>query len=244
MEEFKPGQVISPQNDEPGTVSQQPSIPAPPSSPQPDVVQPTPQAPVSIPVAAQAAELPAQPAAEQAPEGTWQFHQEAAGALGGSAMQQSLDPTDEIVWTAAEFIAHDKSPVWYLALASAGVVASGLVYLLTRDKITTAIIAFALLAFGLFAARKPRSQTYTLDFRGLHVGQRVYSFASFKSFAIAEEGQAVSLVFMPLKRFMPPLTVHLIPEVEDRAVDFLAQILPFDQHHRDAVDSLMRRIRF
>lgn len=244
MEDFKPGQVISPQGDSQGVdTSQQPANPVPPALPQPQ--RPAEQAPVEAPVPVQGTEPPAHAAAEPAPEESgWQFHQEPTSASGGSVTHYGIDPTEKVAWTAAEFIAHDKSPVWYLALATAGVVASGLVYLITKDKITTVVIAFALLAFGLFAARKPKNQTYALDLSGLHIGQRIYSFTSFKSFAVTEEDQAASLVFMPLKRFMPPLTIHLTPEVEDQAVDFLSQVLPIDQHHRDAVDSLMKRIRF
>jgi hypothetical protein len=49
---------------------------------------------------------------------------------------------------------------------------------------------------------------------------------------------------MPLKRFMPPLTVYLAPEMEEQIVDFLAQLLPFERHRQDAVDGLLKRIRF
>lgn len=241
MEEFKPGQVISPQGDTRGVESQQPASPTPPALPQPE--RPTEQVPTEVlaPTAEPLVQAVPEPVSA---ESGWQFRQEETDTPSDSVAQHGVDPTTEIAWTAAEFIAHDKSPAWYLALATAGVVTSALVFVVTKDKITTAIIAFALFAFGLFAARKPKNQTYALDMRGLRIGQRLYSFTSFKSFAISEEGQAASLIFMPLKRFMPPLTIRLTPEVEDRAVNFLAQVLPFDQHHRDAVDSLMKRIRF
>ncbi|TAH36610.1 hypothetical protein EYC59_00325 [Candidatus Saccharibacteria bacterium] len=239
MEEFKPGQVVSPQGDTTGAGNQQPVNPVPPAPPQPE--RPTEQLPteVSVPTT----ETPLAAAADQLPVADgWQYRPEELGA--GDSEYDTIDRTQEITWTAAEFVARDKSPTWYLALATAGVIASALIYWVTKDKITTAIIAFALFAFGLFAARKPKSQTYGLDARGLRIGQRLYSFTSFKSFAISEEGHTASLVFMPLKRFMPPLTIHVTPEVEDQAIDFLAHVLPFDQNHRDAVDSLMKRIRF
>ncbi len=240
MEEFKPGQVISPQGDTTNIDGQPSTTPVSPAPPLPE----TPAEYAPSEVLAPSRSSPVQAVPQQTPTAeSWQYRQEAPGATTADD-HGAIDRTQEITWTAAEFITHDKSPGWYLALATAGVVVSSLIYFITKDKITTVIIALALFAFGLLAARKPKNQTYALDMRGLRIGQRLYSFTTFKSFAINEEAHAASLVLMPLKRFMPPLTVRLTPEIEDQAVDFLAQVLPFDQNHRDVVDSLMKRIRF
>jgi len=147
-------------------------------------------------------------------------------------------------WTASEFVEHEKTAGWYGLLALVGVVLAAVVYFLTKDKITTGIILFAAIALGVFGARKPRSQQYGLDDAGIHVGAKAYDFASFKAFSVVPEGAVTSIVFLPLKRFMPALTIYVAPEVEDSAVDFLAIRLPLEQHKPDAVDSFLRRIHF
>ncbi len=52
---------------------------------------------------------------------------------------------------------------------------------------------------------------------GLQIGVKSYGFQDFKTFSIAEEGAIVSIVFMPLKRFMPPLTIYVAPDMEDKS---------------------------
>ncbi len=264
MEEFKPGQVISPQTDQTGASDQPTASPVPPAAtPQPQ--RPTEQIPeVPAPTqgnepptgqAATATEPPApqqsyyqpqeaaeqpQPVSSAQPDGNWQFHQERSdGGVSHDAVFAG-----EISWTASEFVPHDKSAGWYGLLALGGALGALLIYWLTKDKITTGIIVFAVLAFGFLAARRPKEQTYAIDHTGLHVGRRSYAMHTFKSFSVAEDGHNATVVFMPLKRFMPPLTIYLSPDSGEKVIDFLAQTLPFEQHRQDAVDSLMKRIRF
>jgi hypothetical protein len=61
---------------------------------------------------------------------------------------------------------------------------------------------------------------------------------------MSDEGDIVSIVFMPLKRFSPPLTIYLTSGMADQVVDLLASILPIEQHKQDAFESLLKRIRF
>lgn len=232
MEEFKPGNVITPR-----TAASQ-SDPVPPTSPAgtPQPEQPIDPAP-EAPVPARDSEAVAQPVE------AWQFRQEDEQSPFAEFTQNASLP-DQVSWTAQEFVFHDKSAGWYGILALGGIVGVVLVYLLTKDKITTGIIAFAILMVGVFAAQKPKQQTYTIDAVGLHVGTRTYDLQSFKHFSISEESNHATIVLMPLKRFMPPLTIYLDAGNEEQVVDYLAQVLPFEQHKQDAVDSLIKRIRF
>ena len=99
-------------------------------------------------------------------------------------------------------------------------------------------------AFGVLGSRKPRQQQYILDPAGLTIGQKHYDFSAIRSFTVVPEGAFSSIVFMPLKRFAQTTTIYYAPEDEDRIVDMVSQSLPFEEHRADAVDSLMRRVRF
>lgn len=252
----EPGQLIVPHAPEPPapttqSVAPTPPVVAPAPTPTPVVETPTPAAtPLTAVPQTPTVEIPAQatvstptvtPAANET-AGNWQFTQGAD--FSASAAQASEPQVGELRWTASEFVAHDKSPAWYGALIVGGAVATALIYWLTKDKITSGIIIFALIIFGVFAARKPRDEQYTLSERGVQVGNKMYAFHDFKTFSVADEGTTASIVLMPLKRFMPALTVYITPEVEDRVVDFLSFYLPFSEHKADAVEGLLRRIRF
>lgn len=254
QDDQQPGQVIIPHGNG-DTPTEQPS--AGPSATLP-LVQQTPTPPTSQPSVPPAQETsvplpqpvlassPTQPeAATVAPEGSsdeaggWAFRRE-----DGSAVAHNEPLPENLSWAASEFVAHDKGVSWYGALFLGGGVAATLIYLLTKDKITTGIIVFAVLAFGVFASRKPHSEQYSLSADGLQVGQKAYFFHDFKTFSVVDEGGAASIVFMPLKRFMPALTIYVTSDVEDKVVDFLSVYLPLSEHKADAVDNLLRRIHF
>lgn len=152
---------------------------------------------------------------------------------------------EEISWTASEYIAHHKSPAWFIAFGITALLGTVAVFFLTeRDIISTIVVILVAVVFGMYAARKPRVQQYALSGAGVTIGQRTYNFSDLKSFALIEEGPFTSIAFMPLKRFMPILSIYFDPKDEERIVAFLAQHLPMEQRGHDAVERFMRKIKF
>lgn len=151
---------------------------------------------------------------------------------------------EELSWTAPEFIEHEKSASWYGLLAVAALILSGLTYLLTRDIISTAVVALALGCLGAYGARKPRELDYHLDASGLSVGNKHFDLENFKSFALVQEGDAQSIVFLPLRRFASLITIYCKPDIEDKIVNMLATNLPISVRNPDTIDKLMHKIRF
>jgi len=149
-----------------------------------------------------------------------------------------------ISWTASEFIAHEKDARWYGMLALVACVLAGLIFLITRDAISTFIVILGAVLFGIYAAREPRQLPYQLSDHGLRIGQRYFDLQQFRSFSVVPEGAFSSIVLMPLKRFAPMTTIYYAPEDEDRIVDVLATQLPYVEHRHDLVERLMRQIRF
>jgi len=147
-------------------------------------------------------------------------------------------------WTASEFIAHEKAASWYASLFGAAVLGSAVVYLLTRDAISSAVVLIGALFLGIYAARKPRQLEYRVDATGIAIGPKHLDYGEFRSFSIVPEGAFSSIVFMPLKRFAATTTIYYAPEDQDQIINLLAARLPIEEHRGDAVDNLMRRIRF
>lgn len=183
----------------------------------------------------------------------WQYKPEdevaAAANPGQDELTQDLPEVDaneaqEVSWAASEFIAHSKGVGWYglLTLGTALLVTA--VYFLTHDFVSIIAVFIMAAVVGITAGRKPRVIEYRLDGGGLSIGQKFYSYEEFRSFAVVDEGVVSSIMFAPLKRFMPPLTIYYDPEDEERIIDVLAKYLPLQQQPPDVIDRFARRIRF
>lgn len=208
-----------------------PQTPPPPPQPiQPPVPVPAPVAPPTPQPSLPPAPIP-QPAQLDAQAGDLYLHPHAEG-------------DGSIVWTASEFVAHEKSASWYGSLALAAIFGAGLIYLLTKDVVSSGVIIFCAVIFGIYAARKPRQLQYIISDQGFSIGQKHFSFQEFQSFTVAQDGAFSSIIFRPLKRFATLKTIYYAPEDEELIVDILADCLPYEDHAPDAVDQLMRRIRF
>ena len=152
------------------------------------------------------------------------------------------EPT--VTWTASEYITHQKTLGWYALLALAAAALAAIAWLVTRDVFATVTVLVGLLLLAVYASRKPREQSYRLDGAGITIGNRVYGYQEFRSFAIVPEGAFLSVEFTPLKRFAMYTTIYFDPRDADRIVDVLSQFLPMDEPHANLADSLMRRIHF
>lgn len=149
-----------------------------------------------------------------------------------------------ISWTASEFVSHEKSAGWYGVLLLVTAIVAALIYLVTKDTISTGVVIIAALAFAVLAGRKPRQLQYQLDDASVSIGQKQLGYNTFKSFSVVPEGAFSSIVFWPLKRFAPLTTIYFAPDDEQKIIDLLSKHLPLEEHKLDAVDRTMRRIRF
>ncbi len=148
-----------------------------------------------------------------------------------------------ISWTASEFIAHDKSSGWYVAVMAVTLIVAALAFLIA-DVVSAGVIVFLGVLFCIVGARRPRELPYQLDSHGIRVDQKYYPFSGFKSFSIVQEEGVESIWFMPLQRFMPGLSIYFAPDEGQKIVDYISEYLPFEQKELALFDSLMHRIRF
>lgn len=151
---------------------------------------------------------------------------------------------DSIEWTASEYIAHEKNAGWYVQVMLAAIIIAAVVYLITRDVVSTVVIIFAGIVFAVAAARKPKVVAYRVDHGGLTIGQRYYPFNQFKSFAVMQEGPLAKLVFMPLKRFMPTVDIYVPPENGEAIMQAVSGALPLETRKQGLAETFAHRIRF
>lgn len=171
----------------------------------------------------------------------WQFTGDKAGQEGSPPVISSIQP---VSWTASEYVAHDKSTAWFMKFIAVAIVGIGLIFFLTRDITSVILLSLLVIAFGVFAARKPNVLQYTLDNRGITIGKKFYPINVFRSFAIIEEGAFRSITLLPLKRFMPAISLYYAPDDERVIMEAFGALLPQETRKQDAVDKFMHRIRF
>lgn len=161
--------------------------------------------------------------------------------------QPMFHDTPEVSWTASEFMSHNKSFGWYVLLVLAALAGGVITFFVTQRSYVSAVLtmlAIGLLGVFAFMTRKPRTLTYAVDNAGVHIENKLYAYNELKAFTIQPEGPINAIVLIPMKRFMPPITVYYDPKDEDKIADTLSAHLSFDQEHNDPVDNFMRRIRF
>lgn len=173
----------------------------------------------------------------------WQFQPD-EGTSVPAAPQAAAASSTEVSWTASEYIAHQKNTGWYVLLGLGAVAAAVVVFLLTRDKISSGMVVVVAVMFGIFAARQPRVLAYQVTQGGVKIGEKFFQYGDFKSFSVLDEGHISSILLMPLKRFMPGVSMYYPPEQEEKIVNVLVNYLPHEERQPDFIDRLMRKVRF
>jgi hypothetical protein len=146
-------------------------------------------------------------------------------------------------WEASEYIHHHKNPLWFVGLAAVAVLVFG-VSVFLQAWTFAALVVVMVAAIVFFAVRPPRSLHYKLSAKGLQIDEHFYGFGDFRSFGVVQDGGLFSIVLLPVKRFMPALTVYFEQQDGERIVDILGAHLPMEQMKQDSIDRWMRNLRF
>ncbi len=149
-----------------------------------------------------------------------------------------------VSWTASEYIDHSKGPAWYLTLITGTILLAAGIYLITKDYFASGVVVVVGVIVGIFSTHKPKQVTYELSASGLKAGEKVYALSLFKSFALIREGALSSVNLIPIKRFMPPLSIYFDPSDEQKIIGVLGEHLPLEEGGLDAIERLSRRLRF
>lgn len=200
-----------------------------------------------------------EPQQQNQPTSGWQFKPNQQSSNLSQSQQPVADNQDKsqdiempevnqqtfVSWTASEFIAYQKDTGWYIKALLVLVVIAGLSYLITSGDIASVVIIVIVIGvFISFASRQPRTLTYQVTNKGLQVGEKLYAYNTLKSFAVIDEGNINSIDLIPLKRFMPSVSIYFDPKDETAIVQALGEFLPKEDRQQAPIDKLMHKIRF
>lgn len=232
---MQPGSVITPGDQEGQENPSNTTFASPQSSAEP--VQQSATAP-------QSQQAQSQSGQESQPAPAPQSNQPDGASEDVVGTQSSFTASPAVTWSASEYVAHHKTSSWYIGLGVLAGLAAAVVFLMTRDFITLGSIVIVAILFGVFASRKPNVLQYALDESGVTIADKHFPYDEFKSFSIYDEGGLRSIFLLPLKRFMPGLSLYYPPDLEDEVIGTMSLYLPHEERQPDAVDRLMKRVRF
>jgi hypothetical protein len=154
------------------------------------------------------------------------------------------DPDETVEWEASGDALRSETAAWRIRMTAMSLVASAVIYLIGRDIISAGSVAVVGLLFAFLGSRKPPSLQYKLDRTGITIGQKHYTYNEFRAFSIVDDLRSPSINIVPLKRFLPLLSIHYDPQQRDKIVGVLADHLPLEMRRRDAFDSIINRVKF
>ncbi len=155
-----------------------------------------------------------------------------------------LKDQDLVSWTAQEYIHLEKNGLWFaiFAILVLGIVALDILFLHTWTiSLLVIVIAVAII---VYSRRAPRTLHYGVSpSHGLYVGERLYHFDEFKAFGLIRDGEHLSIMLLPVKRFSPGVSVYFPEEAGEKIVDILGKRLPMENLKLDAIDVVTRWLR-
>lgn len=154
------------------------------------------------------------------------------------------ESASSITWTTAEFHDHQKSGSWYVILLVVTVAVAAILYFWTRSILTSAVVVIGGAALGIYGTHKPRQLEYFMNRQGIRIGAKQYNYNDFRLFIITPELPLPEVTLIPVKRFMPPLSIRYSPDVGSEVLDMLSEHLPSEERRPDLIDTLMHHVHF
>lgn len=147
-------------------------------------------------------------------------------------------------WQASEFASNEKRFTWYIYLALLTIIASALIYVISRNLMSVAVLVVLAIVVGIYGNLKPRTLTYSITSTGIKIGDKYHPYSSFKSFSVLDDMSVPSIQLMPIKRLAIPISIYVAPTDINKVFESIGNSLPFEQHKRDFADKLSHKLRF
>lgn len=184
------------------------------------------------------------------PQDFWQDNQAALSAdeprNPGVQHETNTLSADEhsISWEASEYVHHEKDSIWFIGVAVGGLLLVVLSLFLIKSITFTVLIVVMIIAVMVLATRPPRTLRYQLSSHGLQIDEKKYDFHEFRAFGVQQEGGIYSILLIPVRRFMPSVSVYFPPDQGESIVDIIGSFVPMEKITPDFIDTLTRKLRF
>ncbi|MBR3319231.1 hypothetical protein IKG06_01850 [Candidatus Saccharibacteria bacterium] len=152
------------------------------------------------------------------------------------------DTKATVNWEAEEYLQRDKRAGWYIGFTIVVLVLVALSIILQWWTFT-ALIVLSAIALIIYSVRPPRKLHYSLTSKGLSEGNVLYSYDTFRSFGVLQDGDKFAIILTPRKRFSPRVTVYFPEESGEKIVDAFGMRLPMEEVKLDFLDKIVKLLR-
>jgi len=155
-------------------------------------------------------------------------------------LRPPLPVQEPVQWQASEYLHHEKNPLWYIGFGVVVIALTVAAIFLIQSWTFAILIPVMAAALIAYSHRPPRVMDYVLSGKGLYINDTLHPFAEFKGFGVIHEETEYSVVFIPVRRFRPSLTVYFPEDKGEAIVDLLGVRLPMQPLKLDAFDKIVR----
>lgn len=152
------------------------------------------------------------------------------------------DDPQAIRWQAPEYVQERRSPWWFIWFWVVVVVLMAAALFLVKSFTFAILVPVMAAALMLYSHRPPRELSYVVSDKGVYINEKLHPMSEFKSFGILTEDVMPGLMFIPVKRFRPGLTIHFPADYGEAIVDFLGARLPMQELKLDFFDRVIKKL--
>jgi len=210
----------------------------PASQPQP-VQQPAPAAPASPPAAA---------VNQPQPATTPDVHDSVPQVEPESTLEDSqpinqFDDEDILQWQAIEGVERNRPMLWYVLLAIVVIALVAVAIFVVKSYTFAILIPVMALALIVYVRRPSHPVNYTLSRSGIHIGDRLVSYSTFRAFSVIQHDGVNTINLIPKKRFSLSEVLYFPEEIGEALVDAVAARLPMRDAKPDLLDRIVAKLR-
>lgn len=153
----------------------------------------------------------------------------------------------QIVWSAQEYQAQNKSFVWYALLYLVGIIlitASIIFYHKEIVKMLSIILVIIsiIASLHIISNKKPKIINYKLDEDLITVNSKIYSLGSFRSFSTIIQNNTEEVRLTPVSSTQPNITIRLDDKTKANVLTLLSNAIPYEQVNLSFLDKISNKL--
>jgi c-di-AMP phosphodiesterase-like protein len=149
-----------------------------------------------------------------------------------------------IQWSFPEYRHQKKGADWFWAIGIIAIVVF-IISLLYNNILFALFILIAAFTLMMYAAKKPKTLVFSINTRGVHVGNAEYSFHTLKSFWIHQYPTEDILIIESETWLVPYLHIPIASEISTEHIrEIFLDILPEKEHHESLSETIMEYLGF
>jgi len=160
----------------------------------------------------------------------------------GQEIKKSVE-VEPIEWETESFETHRRGWSWYLIAAAVLVLV--LIYTIYTGRwLLSGVVFMVGVALYLSGRMSPEKVGCRIDSQGVTIGKRALAYDQLKTFWISQSDGAIKLNLISTQRFMPVISLVILPELIEQVRGALGNQIPESKNQQeDLIDRINRFLK-